>query len=154
MHNLLRPQRANAIGDIFELREQNVVLQDVSFNVQNTYDDAASLSALFQNNCKVLRESSSANGNVTVLAFGPDTYTSPATFRPGVSSFYEDGGHATITLLSEVVRDDGTVEIFEKGNGLQFIKVGAEVVRLSKSIEKGNLLQQPKGIPRYYVDPR
>jgi hypothetical protein len=29
------------------------------------------------------------------------------------------------------------VEIFEKGNGLQFIKVGAEVIRLSKAIEKG-----------------
>jgi hypothetical protein len=29
------------------------------------------------------------------------------------------------------------VQIFEKGNGLQYVKVGAEQIRLSKAIEKG-----------------
>ena len=58
---------------------------------------------------------------------------------PGISTFYEDGGHATITLLAKnLEKDSDVVEIFDKGNGLQFIKVGAEVIRLSKAIEKGN----------------
>ena len=57
---------------------------------------------------------------------------------PGISTFYEDGGHATITLLAKnLEKDSDVVEIFDKGNGLQFIKVGAEVIRLSKAIEKG-----------------
>ena len=65
-------------------------------------------------------------------------YLSPPTFVPGISTFYEDGGHATITLKAKnLVKDSDIVEIFEKGNGLQFIKVGAEVIRLSKAIEKG-----------------
>lgn len=59
---------------------------------------------------------------------------------PGISTFYEDGGHATITLLAKnLEKDSDVVEIFDKGNGLQFIKIGAEVIRLSKAIEKGNM---------------
>ena len=37
------------------------------------------------------------------------------------------------------VKEDGLVELFEKGNGLQFIKIGAEDIRLSKGMEKGTL---------------
>ena len=68
--------------------------------------------------------------------------SSPPSFVPGISTFYEDGGHATITLKAKnLVKDSDVVEIFEKGNGLQFIKVGAEVIRLSKAIEKGECIE-------------
>ena len=65
---------------------------------------------------------------------------SPKSFVPGISYFYEDGGHATITLKAKnLEKDSDVVELYEKGNGLQFIKVGAEVIRLSKAIDKGNI---------------
>ena len=80
--------------------------------------------------------------NQTVLAFGPDAYKSPNSFHPGVSTFYEDGGHATITLKAKrLEQDEDIVEIYEKGNGLQFLKVGAEVIRLSKAIEAGTFVE-------------
>jgi hypothetical protein len=134
---LLKPRKAYAIGGLYEFKSQNIVLQDISFNVQNTNEDSVALRALFQNNCKAIREITSAKTNKTVLAFGPDAYKSSSSFVPGISSFYENGGHATITLTSQSVGDEGVVEIFEKGNGLQFIKTGADVIRLSKAIEAG-----------------
>ena len=71
---------------------------------------------------------------------------------PGISTFYEDGGHATITLKAKnLVKDSDIVEIFEKGNGLQFIKVGAEVIRLSKAIEKGIIVNHFYFVRRYHT---
>ena len=66
---------------------------------------------------------------MTTVAFGPTAYESPLSFRPGVSPFSEDGGHATLTFRSRIdltrtLADGGeVVEVFEPGNGLQFIKV-------------------------------
>lgn len=129
--------KAKAVGDLFEFKDQTMVIQDISFNVGNTLKDSDALAVLFQNNIRTLRTDTANNLNTTVLGFGPDAYKSPSTFVPGISTFYEDGGHATITLKSKnLVKDSDVVEIFEKGNGLQFIKVGAEVIRLSKAIEK------------------
>lgn len=46
------------------------------------------------------------------------------------------GCHATISLRSRT-RSDDLVEIFDKGNGVQYVKVGSELLRISKGIEKG-----------------
>lgn len=127
------PVKSNAIGSLFEARDQNMVLQDISFNVPNVTADAAMLQALFIDRCQLIR---SPNPSELVLGFGPDTYSSPKNFIPGVSSFQEYGGHATLTLYSQILSDE-SVEIYERGNGLQFIKIGAEEIRLSKAIDKG-----------------
>ena len=135
---LSKGSAAQAIGTLYELKDQSVVLQDIAFNVKNTYDDIATIQALFQDNMKPLRTSTANQVNTTVMAFGPDAYASPKSFFPGVSTFYEDGGHATITLMAKRLEtDDDVVQLFEKGNGLQYVKVGAESIRLSKAIEKG-----------------
>ena len=113
-----------AIGALSEFQTQNLVLQDVAFNVRDTVTDAKTLQALFQDAMKPLRTSTAGKTNTTVLAFGPDAYRSPKTFYPGVSTFYEDGGHATVTLVAQRLEaDDDVVELFDRGNGLQYIKV-------------------------------
>ena len=71
---LLSSTKAKAIGSIFEIKNQNMVLQDLSFNVVNTEKDADALTTLFQNNIRQLRTSGTNNLNTTVLAFGPDAY--------------------------------------------------------------------------------
>lgn len=127
-----RPQKVSAIGSLFEFREQSIVLQDVSFNVPQNTLDAEMLKALFVDKCSMLRSSP----ETIVVGFGPDSFSQPVTFIPGVSSFGQYGGHATITLNSKKLSDD-TVELFERGNGLQYIKIGAEDIRLSKAIQSG-----------------
>ena len=128
------PEKSTAIGDLPEFKGQNIVLQDLSLNVPKNVADGELLKALFVNKFQTVR--SSPTEEELVLGFGPDTYSQPKTFVPGVSSFQEYGGHATITLLSKSLSDD-TVEVFERGNGLQYVKIGAEDIRLSKAIEKG-----------------
>lgn len=135
---LSKGSAAKAIGTLYELKYQSVVLQDIAFNVENTYNDAAAMQALFQDNMKPLRTSTVNKVNMTVMAFGPDAYASPKAFYPGVSTFYEDGGHSTITVMAKRLdTDDDVVQLFDKGNGLQYVKVGADTIRLSKAIEKG-----------------
>ena len=122
-----------AIGTIDVLKEQSMVIQDIALNVADVDAEANILVALFQNTAKVVCK----EGSQRVVAFGPETYKSPKTFIPGVSSFFEDGGHASITLKGALPDKDGNVEIFEKGNGLQQIRIGTEVLRISKAIEAG-----------------
>lgn len=71
---LLSATKAKAVGSLFEFKEQNMVIQDISFNVGNTLKDADALVTLFQNNIRPLRASSDNNVNITVLGFGPDAY--------------------------------------------------------------------------------
>ena len=130
------------------------MLQDITFNVPDVTADVDMMRALFQQRFRGIRSSTSASATSiatagavqsSVVAFGADAYEVPPSFRPGVSDLQEYGGHATITLRSS--RGPGTVtssgtdetetEIFDRGNGLQFIKVGAESIRISKAIEKG-----------------
>ena len=127
---------ARAIGALAEFKTQNMVLQDIAFNVRDTTKDAKALQALFQDAMKPLRTSTAGKTNTTVLAFGPDAYRSPKTFYPGVSTFYEDGGHATLTLVAQRLEgDDDVVELFERGNGLQYIKVAGFFVVVSPPVD-------------------
>lgn len=71
---LLSATKAKAVGNLFEFKEQNMVIQDISFNVGNTFKDSDALVTLFQNNIRPLRTSTEKNVNTTVLGFGPDAY--------------------------------------------------------------------------------
>ena len=130
------PRKSEAIGKLFEFKETPVIFQDIAFNVGNTNTVTDFFEATFPELCKVLRSTREGNKNSTVIGFGPEAYESPKTFLPGVSSFYEDGGHATLSFQSEDVGED-TVALYEPGNGLQFIKIGIENFRISKAMEKG-----------------
>ena len=71
---LLVSTKAKAVGTLYEFKEQNMVIQDVAFNVANTEQDSDAIVTLFQNNIRELRTSTANNQNVTVLGFGPDSY--------------------------------------------------------------------------------
>lgn len=71
---LLSSTKAKAVGNLFELKEQSMVIQDISFNVANTFKDSDALITLFQNNLRQLRDTVTTSANVTVLGFGPDAY--------------------------------------------------------------------------------
>lgn len=139
------PSSSHAVGDLFEFRDVGCVLQDVSFNVQNSFAEAELLRVLLQDTCKILRSAkSSSNGkdtvkmNVTTVGFGPDMYKMPAGFRPGVSSLSEYGGHSTLTFNAKISDGgDSPTEIFSAGNGLQYIKIGTEQLRISKGVDAG-----------------
>lgn len=128
---------ANAIGTLYELGNQSCVLQNILFNVGDGEKESNALSALCLNQFKSLRMENSNGIQVITSGFGPDSYSSPSSFRPGVNTFYEDGGHATISYRSKVDNID-FAEAYEPGNGLQYVKLGLDgVLRLSKGIENG-----------------
>jgi hypothetical protein len=66
--------KARAVGDLFEFKDQTMVIQDIAFNVGNTQKDSDALATLFQNNIRTLRTDTTNNLNTTVLGFGPDAY--------------------------------------------------------------------------------
>lgn len=71
---LLASTKAKAVGSLYEFKEQDIVIQDIAFNVANTLQDSDAMVTLFQNNIRELRTSTANNQNVTVLGFGPDSY--------------------------------------------------------------------------------
>jgi hypothetical protein len=133
------PSSSRAIGKLAELRDQSVAFQGVTFNVGNTFLMEDFFTQTFPSLSKVLRHQSTSNKNTSVIAFGADAYQSPKSFIPGVSSFYEDGGHATLIFEAPVLGDD-IMALYEPGNGLQYIKIGAENFRISKALERGMVM--------------
>lgn len=130
-------QSANAIGTLAELQNQACVLQDISFNVYDCNVEATAISALTLNTYQALSTVGGADGLTRIVAgFGPNGYVSPPTFYPGISSFFEDGGHATITYQQRPNADTLAVP----GNGLQYVKLATEQLRLSKGIENGKYI--------------
>lgn len=114
--NVLNPiKKSNAIGNLYEFKDQNLVLQDISFNVANIDEEVQAFKALFVNKCKEIRTLTKDNIRESVLAFGPDSYRQPSTFYPGISSLFEYGGHATITLRMNTKQSSDVIEYFDKG---------------------------------------
>ena len=129
-------QAANAIGTLAELRNQSFVLQDISFNVYDCEVETSAISALTMNTFHSLSSVNSKTGPTRVIAgFGPNSYVSPSSFHPGVSTFSQDGGHATLTYQQRKITDSVAIP----GNGLKFVKLATDELRLSKGIEKGRL---------------
>lgn len=144
---------AKAVGNLFEVKSLPCVIQDVSFNVPDSGVETKMFKALFQDTCYPLREGTSE----ATVAFGPDIYDKPAGFLYGVSPFSDYGAHATLTFKSlSASSADGVTEIVDPGNGLQYVKVGAELLRISKGIQAGAVVegaygwidvQSPGGVP-------
>lgn len=142
-------QDAKAIGSLYELKDQKFVLQDVSFNVVDIDNEKKFFDSLFQGTCKLLRSTTDKDStNIATFGFGPDTFNKPKDFYPGVSYIQLNGGHATVSIKSKNI--DGISEYFERGNGLQYIKYGNDVIRLSKAIEAGNIIQSSEFFDRYF----
>ena len=138
----------NALGSNTIFKDQSMVLQDISFRVPNVDIDSEVFLKLTQNSMKILRSTK----NTKTLGFGADTLNKIDDFIPGVSSFNTDSGHATITLIEDQINngdiDTDTTVITEKGNGIQFIKLGADLIRISKAIEAGAEVKTAYG----YID--
>ena len=95
--SLIKSTKANAIGSLYELNNQQCVLQDISFNVIEGIVEHDAMSALCLNTLKITKQYTENGIQSIISSFGPIDYRSPPSFRPGVSSFFEDGGHASIT---------------------------------------------------------
>jgi catechol 2,3-dioxygenase-like lactoylglutathione lyase family enzyme len=127
-----------------------MVLQDVRFQVQDAEGEATMLSSLFQGDARVLSDKIVNGRSELVVGFGPSSYKNLPEFHPGVSSFSSQGGHATLTFHSQNVgkksaTGEELAEFFEPGNGLQFVRIGAEQIRLSKAIQNGANLKYAYG---------
>jgi hypothetical protein len=125
-----RPTPARAIGSLYELRGLTCVLQDVSFNVPSAQSEAELLRLLLQDGSKTLR----GDATTTTVGFGPDAYKAPKAFLPGISPLSQYGGHATLTFKGE----GGS---FNPGNGLQYVKIGTEQLRISKGVDAGGMVK-------------
>lgn len=127
-----------AMGNLPEFSNQPLLLQDVSFNVQDIDKEVEMIEELFQGRCKELRRFTKDQEVYSVVGFGPDAFEKGENFVPGVTNWNYYGGHGTITLRSKVLKgDDDVMDIYDRGNGFQCIKVGASTIRISKAIQKG-----------------
>ena len=75
--------KSRAIGTMFELKDQSLVLQDIGLNVIESDQEIKMLTATFDNVLKVINSSKYGKITKSVLGFGPETYTSRAAFVPG-----------------------------------------------------------------------
>ena len=82
-----------------------MVLQGITLNVPDTKAETVLLSDTLQQSISVISDKFVRGESTTVLAFGPTAYESPKSFRPGVSNFFEDGAHTTITLQDRISLD-------------------------------------------------
>ena len=136
---------ANAIGNLYEFQTHNLIFQDITFNVQNTEPEFEAMNALCLNTFKKLREYTDKKDQKQkiICGFGSDDYFNPKSFYPGISTFSEDGGHATITFQSQLDRSTNRITRTNKRYGnyspseVKYIKIGTEVLRISKGVEKG-----------------
>lgn len=138
METVLDKKPAQAIGNIFEFKNQSCMLHGLKFNVAEADADAAMLRAIFANEL-VLTERidlASEERKILKMAFGPTSYNIPSKFVPGVNNFRAYGGHTTITLKSRT-NGIGSPSAYNIGNGFQYIKVGVDNLRISKGIEQG-----------------
>ncbi len=157
------PGAAQAIGDLHEFQGQNMVIQDLSFKVNDAEKESAALNLMFVDQFHtLLPETTTAAGSDSsgggaaanaekdtyTMGFGPNTYKIPSTFNMGVSSFGEYGGHATLSLRNAAptgarssdttaVNSAAATELQPQQHKLRYIKVGSGVFRVSKAVENG-----------------
>ena len=136
------PGVSHSIGPMSELKDQSMVLQDVIFNVNDVDQEIKLFQETFQDTCVLIHSETNQKENYisSSIGFGPDTYKIVKSFIPGISSFTENGAHATITFHSPTGKSSNDADlktVYEKGNGLQHVKIGTELLRLSKSLANG-----------------
>lgn len=158
--------QAQAIGSLYEFKDSVMKLQSITLNTEDYEKEVKMLRAVFENTCDVISTIYDEEGfSESAVSFGPIVYDKPGDFYPGVTPFSKYGGHATINIRSkkktEQIEGDEEASVFyDKGNGLQFIRFGNEVVRLSKGIAAGGEVKfaygwvdmdTPSGIPLQLV---
>ena len=78
-------RKTRAIGNIFELAKQSMVIQDIGINVIETSSEQRLFERTFDGTCKNILSVERDGLNTSVLSFGPVSYISPKDFVPGIS---------------------------------------------------------------------
>lgn len=141
----VRPESANAIGDLFEFNNQARFAQHVTLRVT---DMAAALKFYVQGiGMKILRTRAGPQFNTTVVGFGPEALRVPPDFVFGVSSMGSYGGHFTLELNSQKERDgEEDVDVyFDPGNGVQYLQIAVDNYRISNVIKAGGVVESGYG---------
>jgi hypothetical protein len=138
-------QPANAaVGSLYEFAGTNAILQGVTVNVADKSQENAMIAFLESSfDFKVLRKSQLGAVTQTWLGFGPEQTSVPEGFVPGVSSFAEYGGHASICVRYDAKSTD---VLYRKGgdapgDNIAFLQVGVPTYRISQMVKNdGNVL--------------
>lgn len=142
------PCPANAIGDLYEFKDQARFAQQASIQVSDI--DTAVKFWTEGVGMEVLRKRSTPQLETVVLGFGPEALEQPPDFRPGVSSFMAYGGHFSLELNAmkaggaESAGDDAEV-FYEPGNGVQYLQVAVDAYRISTVIKAGGVVESGYG---------
>lgn len=142
------PEAAEAIGDLFEFKDQARFLQHATVQVP---DMAAALKFYVQGvGMKVIRTRAGPLFNTTVVGFGPEALEVPPSFVFGVSSTNAYGGHFTLELNEQkeagASTDEEDAEFFyDPGNGVQFLQVAVDSYRISQVVKAGGIVESGYG---------
>lgn len=141
----VHPESANAIGDLFEFKDQARFAQHAMLRVTDM--DAAVKFYVQGIGMKILRTRAGPQFNTTVVGFGPEALRVPPGFVFGVSSMGSYGGHFTLELNSQKERDgEEDVDVyFDPGNGVQYLQIAVDNYRISNVIKAGGVIESGYG---------
>lgn len=133
-----------AVGSLYEFADTNAILQGITVNVADMSQEDAMIAFLENSfDFKVLRKSQLGSVTSTWLGFGPEQTSVPEGFVPGVSSFAEYGGHASICVRYDAKSTD---VLYRKGgdapgDNIAYLQVGVPTYRISQMVKfDGNVL--------------
>lgn len=142
------PGSANAIGDLYEFKDQARFAQHATIQVSDM--DAAVKFWTEGVGMEVLRKRSTSMSETVVVGFGPEALEKPPDFRPGVSSFLAYGGHFSLELNAQKVGGAGSTDedaqvFYEPGNGVQYLQIAVDAYRISTVIKAGGIVESGYG---------
>ncbi|GKY97093.1 hypothetical protein MPSEU_000667800 [Mayamaea pseudoterrestris] len=148
-----------AVGSLPELAETNAHLQGIQIRVADRSQLDAMIAFLVEGfDCKILRKRIVGTVEETWLGFGPEQLSVPDGWVPGVSSFAEYGGHASIALVYDT---SSTSVLYRKGDSapgdnIAYLQLAVPGYRISRMVAAGgNILDayghadvvSPSGLP-------
>lgn len=141
------PEPAEAIGDLYEFKDQARFAQHATLQVP---DMAAALKFYMDGvGMKVIRTRAGPNFNTTVVGFGPEALEVPPSFVFGVSSTNAYGGHFTLELNAQKEVAAGGEEdvdfFYDPGNGVQFLQIAVDSYRISQVVKAGGIVESGYG---------
>jgi catechol 2,3-dioxygenase-like lactoylglutathione lyase family enzyme len=148
-----------AVGSLPELAVTNAYLQGIQIRVADRSQQDAMINFLVEGfDCKVLRKRITGSVEETWLGFGPEQVSAPDGWIPGVSSFAEYGGHASIAL----VYDSSSTSVLYRlgdaapGDNIAYLQLAVPGYRISRMVAAGgNIIDayghadvvSPSGLP-------
>lgn len=148
-----------AVGTLHELQDTNAFLQGVRIKVSDKSQQDAMIEFLTQGfDCRVLRKRIQGSVEETWLGFGPETVNVPTGWVPGVSSFGEYGGHASIALVYDGSSRSALYRPGESapGDNIAYLQLAVPGYRISRmTTAGGNIIDayghvdvvSPSGVP-------